>query len=376
MPADMTAPPVPSTRRVTEPNVTETNKLPPELLSGLFRTPDLYVADIDFKKSLSFCYRMNRDAYSRSAFLDHRTVPARERPIALPLAVITKQFRQDRPPRRPAGFIAHTALCGSTLLSRCLDVPGVCLPFREPHVIHRLSFARRIQPGFETAFSDPSLLELQLALLTRTYSESEKPVVKLTDTCINLCPDLLDYHEDSRVLLLYHRLPRFLTAMLRDDKRRAYARGMLDRAKLDLVAAGKLTPVDPRSLTDGRCAAYVWIGLMYPYLSLLERYPGRARSLDAEVFFAHPRETLESISRFFGTGLTASQIDHQLSSGILDRHAKDAQRVFDDVDYESEIESTAARLGDEIEDAVEWASSVTADDPIPPSLPHPLAQSP
>lgn len=366
----------PSTRRATGSSVTEADKLPPELLSGLFRTPDLYVADIDFKKNLAFCFWMDREAYSLSSFLDHRTVPARERAIALPLAAITRQVRQDRPPRRPAGFIAHTALCGSTLLSRCLDLPGVCLPLREPHVIHRLSFARRIQPGFEAAFSDPPLLELQLALLTRTYSESEKPVVKLTDTCINLCPDLLDYHEDSRVLLLYHRLPRFLTAILRDEQRRAYARGMLDRANLDLEAAGKLASVDPRSLTDGRCAAYVWIGLMYPYLSLLERYPGRVRSLDAEVFFARPRETLEALGGFFRIGLTAGQIDQQLSSGILDRHAKDADRVFDDADYETEIAATAARLGDEIKDALDWASTITADDPIPGNLPDPLIGSP
>lgn len=108
--------------------MTEADKLPPELLSGLFKTPDLYVADIDFKKNLAFCFWMDREAYSRFAFLDHRTVPASERAIALPLAAITRQFRQDRPPRRPAGFIAHTALFGSTLPSRCLDLPGVCLP--------------------------------------------------------------------------------------------------------------------------------------------------------------------------------------------------------------------------------------------------------
>ncbi len=356
--------------------MTEGNKLPPEILSGLFRTPDLYVADIDFKKNLAFCYWMDREAYSRSAFLDHRTVPARERPCVLHVDAIARQFREDRPPRRPAGFIAHTALCGSTLLSRCLDVPGVCLPFREPHVIHRLSFARRIQPGLEAAFTDPSLLELQLALLTRTYSERERPVIKLTDTCINLCPDLLDYHEDSRVLLLYHRLPRFLTAILRDEQRRAYARGMLERASLDLKAAGKLASVDPRSLTDARCAAYVWIGLMYPYLSLLENYPGRVRSLDAEVFFARPREVLEALGSFFGIGLTTAQIDHQLSSGILDKHAKDGERVFDSADYRSEIEATAARLGDEIDDAVAWVSTITAADPIPLHLPDPLIASP
>lgn len=360
---------------MSESDTRERRRLPPDLLAGLFETPELYVADIEPGGDLAFCYWMDRTTYSRSTFLDQRTVATDKGACTLPLSAVVQQYRKDQPDRRRAGYIAHTALCGSTLLSRCLDLPGICLPYKEPYLLHRLSFARRIRPEMEADFADPSLLELDLALLTRTYEEREKPVIKLTDTGINLCPDLLDHHESSTVLLLYHALPRFLTAILKNDERRAYARNMLDRAKLDLAAMGRLESVETSSLTDARCAAFVWIGLMYPYLALLAAHPERARSLNASDFFQDPRGALAAIADFFALDMTEDMIEHQLSAEVLGRDAKFVDRIFDSAEYEAEVAARAMQLQDEIDDAVEWAASLTSDDTIPSNLPNPLVEN-
>ena len=319
---------------------------------------------------------MSPESYRESAFLDHRTIPAEAGEARVPVSLLMDAYEVQRPRHTAPMFIAHTALCGSTLLTRCLDIPGACMPYREPWLFHNLSGLWRL--GLQGKLRDrigrrqPPILDLAIALAARTYDRDAKAVVKLSDSCTSLLPSILDRSPGSRILLLYHALPRFLVAMLRFPYRRQFVHNMRIRAEADLRAAGRPDVIPDGDLSDGRCAALVWLGLMYPYLRILAAEPGRTRSLDAAAFLAAPGETLGRLDAFFDLGIGAERLRQAIEHGAMAKDAKDAGKGFDEAGRQADLESAAKEFGDEIDDAVSWAKRVSAIEEIPGELPNPL----
>ena len=344
--------------------------IPATLLDGLFDAPAWHLHEVAFTERKAFFFRVNRDFYTRVSFLGRRVVSEVDTMYRVPLMPVLARFRACAPLPRPMCFIFHTAFCGSTLLSRCLDRPGVCLAYREPRLIHQLSAVKRQNPTPEVPRPTP-LLDVALALFARTYSASEVPLIKPTDSCINLAREVLTSHPASAGLLLYAPLEAFLLSMLKNRDRRRYLRRMIRRARHDLDAYGRLPGLDAEPLPDARVAAFVWIGLMVPYLDLLADEDLRVRSLEASVFYQHPEATLEAAARFFGLGLTPEDIT-AARHGIFTRHAKAPDRAFDKQAYDAAHQHLAYLLADEIRDGLAWAAEMTRHHPIPDVLPRPL----
>lgn len=346
------------------------------ILDTLFETPDLYVRDLDWKTCEAVCVRMSRDSYARSSFLDHRTIAAREGERRLPIASLMDAYGRERPQPTPSMFVAHTALCGSTLLTRCIDIPGTCMAYREPYLFHNLSGIWRLglqeKVHARIGRRDPPILDLALALCARTYGDEERSVVKLSDTCTSLLPSILARSPGSKVLLMYHRLERFLLAMLRHESRRQYIRNMRMRAEADLRATGRQDIPSGPDLSDGRCAALVWMGLMYPYRRLLAAAPDRVRSLNAATFLDQPLDTLERLDEFFDLRIGRDCLEARIAKGTMNRNAKDPGRAFDRDRHKAELESAAQELRREIDDAVAWTENVSAVEPLPSELRNPL----
>lgn len=345
-------------------------------LDSLFRSPDIYVRDMNWMTQQAACLRMSREAYSRSSFLDHRTEAEDPEECSVPIGSLMDAYLEQHPAPRPLMFIAHTALCGSTLLTRCLDAPGACMPYREPYLLHNLSgiWRLRLQKKLHDNLGreEPFILDLALSLLARTYGEAEKPLIKLSDTCTSLLPSILARNPGSRILLLYHDLRRFLIAMLRYPYRREYARNMRIRAEVDLRATGQERILEDKDLNDGRCAALVWMGLMYPYMWLLAAAPDRVRSLKATVFFDDPGGTLKAADEFLDLGIGRARLEAGLATAPLSRHSKDVDQAFDRDRYMADLASAETQFQAEIDDAVEWVMRVSSADPIPATLPNPL----
>lgn len=344
---------------------------PAASLDALFDAPTLYLREIDFARREALFLRMSRDGYARSSFLDKRTITVDGNVYGVPLASLLDRFREARPASRRINYIFHTAFCGSTLLSRCLDRPGVCLAYKEPFVLHQLCFVRRQDPRPDAGTLPTPFLDLALALLGRSYSADEIPLVKPADSCINLAREMLAAHPASAGVLLYARLDAFLVSMLKNPRRRRYVRGMVERAHTDLAAAGRLPDFDAEALSDAQAAAFVWVGLMRPYLDVLADERLRVRSLEASVFFDHPTPTLEAAARLFGLALTEDDIRAAVD-GVFTRKAKDPSRTFDKTAYAAQNQRLAQRLTDEIEDGIAWIAAFTHNDPIPDTLPRPL----
>jgi len=87
----------------------------------------------------------------------------------VPLLDSPNPFLLENAPR----FIFHTAYCGSTFLSRCLDVDGVSVGLREPQLLLDAANAKRLQWRSRTTRLDyRQLPELALSLLQKHSPEN------------------------------------------------------------------------------------------------------------------------------------------------------------------------------------------------------------
>jgi|GEM_PF-1281825 len=356
-------------------------------LERFFANPEWFVPLVVPEKGTAIVKPMSRGDYSRASFLDSRLIPNGSNYNVVLLQDIVQQYRKSRPASRPMNFIFHTAFCGSTLLCRCLDKPGVCLPYKEPFLLHQLGFSRRgMNMPFVTSghplsgvlsedLGGCSLLELALAITGRTFSKSEIPVIKPTDSCINIASDLMFYHPDSAAILLYDKLESFIVTMLKKPERRHYMRAHIARARVDLSQLGLLGSINPYQLSDACAACFVWLGMIYHYLELVGGAHKNVRTLESAVFFETPEETLKAISLLFGLSLDDEHIRSVINGPVFASDAKNPDAKFEKIAREDQNKMHTEALESEIEEGLSWTAKVTKDCPVPDNLPCGLLDS-
>ena len=164
--------------------------------------------------------RMDRGAFQASVFLDHRIC----RPDAEE-AVVRVSRSALPPPPAEVSFLFHSAFCGSTLLSQCLDVPGKRLVLREPQVLRQVWEAQARHP---TAFPSGVVrdwLRLLLPILARPLGPA----------------DYLAVAEAVRVLIL-EDIPRLSRSNFNEAKRFVTLIDALYEAKVRLIASAADVP--------------------------------------------------------------------------------------------------------------------------------------
>ncbi|MFI4896678.1 MAG: hypothetical protein ACIARR_02515 [Phycisphaerales bacterium JB059] len=350
-------------------------KTPPRAEPDLFASPALFPRQFDFAQRVALLVRMTRDTYRDSTFLDERTKVADPRALTVPIQALHTRAQRDARPNPPVNYIFHTAFCGSTLLSRCLELPGISFALKEPAPLHQLACIRRDivaklptpvpvdQPLFDAS------LAVATALLARTWSPGEIALIKPSDTCNNLIRPILDASDQSRAILLYSRIDDFVVAMLKNDKRRNYVAGMLPRARVDLM--GALDDVQTDALSPAQTAAYVWLGQIRTYLNELGANPGRSATLDGALIFSRPAEVVRAVANQFRLNLADRTLRRIVEGPVFNADSKDPTKPFDHQAYQQQRARTKAALEPEILEARRWLDAHAGAINLPDELPNP-----
>lgn len=342
------------------------------VVDRLFDSPDLFVAMFDDEKDAALIVPMTRRSYSQSVFLDWRTARAAPAAELVPITSVERAFRDRTLPQRPLRFIFHSAFAGSTLMCRCLDHPGKCLPYKEPYILNQVCMDRRDRLVAESPVNRSVNLNLVLALLGRSYTAHEQVVIKPTDSCVNIARELLTYRPEYTGIILCLSPDEFVVANLKRPDRRAFLKKNVPRARVDLAAMDLLPDVDIDRLNDGETAAFVWLGLMVYYLDLLGDAAIRVRSLDAATFYRDPGGTLTALVDFFDLPLTASDIEHAVGRNMFTRHSKNPSVSYDRSNKAVADMRLRAQLKQELTDARAWLHRNAGRAQIPEQLPRPL----
>ena len=286
---------------------------------------------------------VTEDRLRSASFLDGRE------PIACGPAVAVRLPDGSRADPLPA-TIAHVAFCGSTLLSRMIDVPGRTLVLREPAI--QIELSDRLARGCA-----PNDLIVGCHLRLAGLAPSLSTVVKPTSWANPLLPRLAGRPHWSAVFLTM--APRsFLRAVFRGGRDRiAYAvRSAQHFAPFVPTGAERLAtaaaPLDDPLLRAARLILLMlWLELQL-FRQCSEAMGSRSLEITFAELMADPVEQAIRASGHLGLPLTRAQIASQHETNRT-RHAKGG-RAYDKAQEaiaDQEVERFHARRFDR---ALEW----------------------
>lgn len=303
-------------------------------LQQLLGSPDHYLHAFDGSEALFV--PMDRAAYRRSIFLDHRISPAGQGGMRVPVVALA-----DAPAPLPTHWIFHIAHCGSTLLARALEALGDGLVLREPLALRQL--ALEPEPG--------ALLAPTLALLSRRYPGAGPTLIKANVPVNFMLPELVKADPQARAVFLFSTLPDYLCAVLRSDQHRNWVRGVA------ALLGGKLGQILPE--TDAELAAMLWHAQLCEFESALAKMKN-ARSLDFEVFLQRPDDSLLAAAKLYGCLADRPQVARIVAGPLFSTYSKNPEHAFDNATRLAQRNDIRKTLSPEIAQAQAWLANNTA----------------
>lgn len=271
----------------------------------------------------------------------------------------------------PLHFVFHSAFCGSTMLTRALDISGVSMGLSEPVILNDVVGYRRrgAPPGAVARLADAAT-----RLLARPFGEGEAVVVKPSNIVNPLAELLLALRERSRAVFLHAPLEAFLISVTRKGLAcrlwvRELAEGYLVEQYLSQLG---ITANDLLRQTDLQVAAVGWLAQHARFGALAEKLgPQRLRSLDVDRLTADPAGTIDAVAAHFGLAPGADRIAAIAGGPAFSRHSKSGESYSADARADDYAAARAAH-GEEIGQVLAWAEAVAANAGIAMESPAPL----
>lgn len=287
------------------------------------------------------------DDYRRASFLDRRSLGRRDvSGWTVDRAELEAALARTAP-LRDVHWLFHIGHCGSSLVSRLLDlVPGV-LGLREPLPLLTLAHGR--EDPVVTAWEAPVL-----ASLARGFADSTAVIVKPTSVVTTLADRLLP--TTGRACLLWVDLRTWLATMLRDAQ---LIEGVLSTEPLRLAGQPDL----PAAESDGARLARAWLieQLRWRQLAAEPELSGRLIDLDFADVLLDPAPTVARLAAHYGLQVPADWTQRIKSSELLSRYSKDGGAHFDANARRRELAASAQKHADGIGDGLAWAQAALAE---------------
>ncbi len=326
-----------------------------QIVSDPLATPDWFPMRIDPRRDVMVFVPMSRDAFRQATFLDPDIVPGGATTLLTPMPKLL-----TRRPLCPIQFILHGGFGGSTLLARYLEELPHCLVLKEPDVLGQLSSFKDqpLAPGEPDRWDDQ--FKVVFAMLARAYPSDTAVVVKATGMCNWMANFLLDHDEKTKIVFMFSPLRLLLLQILKVERRRHWLRKYMEFLARPMSQVQFLMDLEAESLTDGQCAAAMWLLNSFLCRSLLERPDShRIRVLNGENLISQPKETVLAAADFLGLlddDANRAAVDGLRASSY---HAKDSRLPYDATVRATELADAEARCGSEVEAAMSWARAVS-----------------
>ncbi|MFM5954898.1 MAG: hypothetical protein ACKOPE_11455 [Novosphingobium sp.] len=270
----------------------------------------------------------------------------------------------------PLGFLFHSAFCGSTMLTRALDRPGVAMGLSEPVLLNDVV-------GFRRRGADPRgvarVADIATRLLARPFGPGEAVVVKPSNLINPLAELLLALRPQAKAVFLYAPLETFLISVVRKGLAcRLWVRELLEGyLRFGYVALG-FEPEDFFRQSDLQVAAVGWLAQHAHFAQLADKFgPGRLRSLDADRMAADPAAAVAAAAAHYGLAIDAAGAAEIAAGPVFTRHSKSGA-AFTPEQRSAEYAAARAAYGDEIDMVLRWAGEVAKGAGIAMEARHPL----
>lgn len=293
----------------------------------------------------------------KAAFVDGRSALSRRPADLMPLQEFLQREREAAPAPR---FIFHIGFCGSTLLSRLLDVAGQTLVLREPNCLADIANAKA-QLG-----SHPLLFQMAQAAsrhLARPWRAGELVVVKPSNWVNNILP-MLTSQPGVKAVVISSSRREFLEAVLRGGPERiAFAA----RAAIHLssegpeparMVAAALKADEDQSAQLARLALALHAIQLRALRAAAEQAEWRERIwLDYSHLAADPFDVVQCAAEALDLAIGPAAISANIKRWMA-RDAKDPEAAFSSSRNAELAAAVHARHGATIERALDWAEPI------------------
>ncbi len=269
-------------------------------------------------------------------------------------------------------FLFHSAFCGSTMLVRALDRPGLAMGLSEPIALNDIvGFRRRGAVPAAVARS----ADAALRLLARPFGAGEAVVAKPSNILNPLAELLMALQPKAKAVFLFAPLETFLISVVRKGLPcRLWVRELLEGFLQEGYVNLGIAPEDCFRLTDLQVAAVGWLAQHARFAALAAKLgPGRIATLDADRMTADPVAALTAVTAHYGLACDAAAIAEMAAGPSFSRHSKSGA-AFTPADRKIEYAQARAAHGDEIDLVLEWARRVADTAGVSMEVPFPLLQ--
>jgi len=315
--------------------------------------PEFLPFKLDLLEQRVLWLRFTAAQRAQASFLDERALPQAADGGWLPLGSL---FTADQTPAVTAGAIFHIGHCGSTLLSRVLDVwPGM-QGLREPLPLRSLAEAWPLLACPESRLS-PSLAARVLHALWGRWSLPLPPatrnIVKATSSCNGLIEPLMEHMPLLRTILLDMPLAPYLATLLKSQNSVIDAVSAAAERLRDLHARGFGEGVMLHALSVPEQCAMGWIAERLRFTALAGGdQGGRVLRVDFDTLLTQPEGTLQRVAAHFS--LDAGHVADAVASPAWGQYSKAPAHGYDRNDRLHDLALAGERHRDGISEGRAW----------------------
>ncbi len=269
-------------------------------------------------------------------------------------------------------FLFHSAFCGSTLLTRALDRPGLAMGLSEPVTLNDVV-------GLRLRGGEPPMVarvaDLTLRLMGRPYGPGEAVVVKPSNLLNPLAELLMAIEAEARAIFLFAPLETFLISVVRKGLHcRIWVRELLEGyLRAGYVDLG-FEPGHYFKLSDLQVAAVGWLAQHDRFAQLSAKLGGRIASLDADLMTTRPAKALAAVGAHYGLALDEATAEGIAAGPLFGKHSKSGAE-FDADQRAQEYAAVRSAHGEEIGMVLAWAEKVAEAADVALVAPNPLLQA-
>lgn len=275
------------------------------------------------------------------------------------------------PPDGPLHFLFHSAFCGSTMLVRALDRPGVAMGLSEPSLFNDVV-------GFRRRGADPRAVartaDAAMRLLSRPFGAGEAVVAKPSNIINPLAPLLMAMRPAAKAVFLFAPLETFLISVARKGLHcRLWVRELLEGYMREGVLEGLgFVSEDYFRLSDLQVAAVGWLAQHRLFAQLAEKLgPQRLASLDADTMLSDPGRALTAIAQHYGLVMDGTMIAAIANGPAFAQHSKSGAAYSPEA-RAADYAKVRDAHGEEIGMVMVWAKAVADGARVSLAAPNPL----
>jgi hypothetical protein len=326
---------------------------------SLLAEPANFLHSIDIEADRAIFFPTSRDLLSGAAFIDGRSAIATGAPDQ---AQISQLIRYCRPQPTPDRFIFHLSFCGSTLISRLLDVPGHSLVLKEPNCLVDIATWKTLnqRAGKPLERLDPAL-QLARSALSRPWALGELVTVKPSSWVNNLLDELTAEPNSIRPLFITIEPDAFLRAVLRGGTDRlTFTAQLAWHLASGFPEGDRILQLAVEAADDplGR-AANLSLVAYHLQMAIFDRVTtkgdwGQEHRLDMEEISASPREAAVKANRALSLGLEPEDLE-RTAERHANSHSKNPAIGYSADQRRTDDETVIEHHESTIEAALDWA---------------------